>query len=57
MPLVSRGPPTAAPAPSPNKTQVFRSLQSTIEDSLSAPMTRTVSKVRDMMNCCPISSA
>ena len=33
----------AAPAPSPNNTQVLRSVQSTIEDSFSAPMTRTVS--------------
>ena len=33
----------AAPAPSPNSTQVLRSVQSTMDESFSAPMTSTVS--------------
>ena len=45
----------AAPAPSPNSTQVLRSVQFTMEESFSAPMTSTVLYVRDMMNCWPIS--
>jgi hypothetical protein len=48
---------TAAPAPSPNSTQVLRSFQLTMVESLSAPMTSTVSAVWAMMKCWPISSA
>ena len=47
----------AAPAPSPKRTQVLRSFQLTMEESFSAPMTRTVSTVWAMMKCWPISSA
>src|SRR6266487_2682061 len=46
---------TAAPAPSPKSTQVFRSVQSVIDVNFSAPITRTVSWVCDVMNCCAIS--
>ena len=47
----------AAPEPSPNRTQVLRSVQSTMEESFSAPITSTVSYVREVINCWPISSA
>ena len=47
----------AAPAPSPKSTHVVRSFQSMMDESFSAPITSTHSLVRDMMNCCPTSSA
>jgi hypothetical protein len=41
---------------SPKSTQVLRSFQLMMDESRSAPITRTVSYIRDMMNCWPISS-
>src|SRR5205814_4355013 len=46
---------TAAPAPSPKSTQVFRSVQFVIDVNFSAPITSTVSCVCEVMNCCAIS--
>ena len=40
---------TAAPAPSPNKTQVFLSVQSVTEESTSTPITRAFLYVPDCM--------
>src|SRR5262249_61388089 len=42
--------------PSHNNTHVVRSDQLVIEVSLSAPITRTVLYVCDVMNCCAISN-
>ena len=41
---------TTAPAPSPNRTQVERSLQSTYRVRISPPMTRTFSALLDWMS-------
>src|SRR4030081_2466531 len=45
----------AAPAPSPKRTQVFRSVQLVMEVNLSAPMTSTVSCACEVINCWAIS--
>ncbi len=49
MPGVSLGPTIAAPAPSPSRNEMERSVGSTMSDSFSAPTTRTYSARPDRM--------
>src|SRR5699024_9325536 len=55
IPLLSLTLPSiAAPAPSPNKTHVLRSVQSVILDNLSTPITKTWLYTPVSINCLPV---